>query len=126
VCAKVITKEGFFMLEGFWTVEFGSSTGMFGGAVLWCKQGEISGGDSGYYFVGRYESDSNTFTATIRSMPFIDGYVSVFNTKDQDLILDLTGVVDGNQATAQGHPRGMPEMRFGAKLTRRVAEDLPK
>jgi hypothetical protein len=108
-------------IEGLWTVEFGSSTGMFGGGVVVFQGGKILGGDGGYYYTGEYELHGDTFGATLRIFPFIEGYVSVFRTVGQELTLDLTGVLtpDG-RTTAQGHPRGMPHLKFGAKLTRRA------
>ena len=41
-------------MDGLWTVEFGSSTGMFGGGVAVFREGKIPGGDGLYYYVGQY------------------------------------------------------------------------
>jgi hypothetical protein len=107
-------------LEGLWTAEFGSSTGMVGGGVAVFLDGRVLGGDGGYYYTGEYVFRADTFVATLRIIPFIQGALSVFGTVGQELKLDLTGVVtpDG-RATAQGHPKGMPHLKFGVKLTRR-------
>ncbi|SNT07690.1 T3SS negative regulator,GrlR [Granulicella rosea] len=107
------------MLNGFWTVEFGSSAGMFGGGVLLLDNGKLWGGDAGYYYVGTYTEFSDKFIVDLTLFPFIEGYISVFRTQGQVIELNLAGVIDGDSATAQGHPKGMPHMSFGAKLTRR-------
>jgi hypothetical protein len=109
------------MMEGLWTAEFGSSTGIFGGGVAVFRDGKIWGGDGTYYYVGEYKLNGNAFHATLKIFPFIDGAQSVFKTVGRDLTLELEGsLTDANRAIAQGHPKGMSEMKFGAKLTRRV------
>lgn len=108
------------MLDGFWTVEFGSSNGFFGGGVLWFNDGLIRGGDSGYLYDGTYTPDDGPiFRAHIQARPFVQGYMNVFGIPGQSFEMDLTGKVDGTTATAEGFPTGRPTLRFGAKLTKR-------
>jgi len=108
-------------MDGLWTVEFGSSTGMFGSGVAVFRDGRILGGDNVYYYVGEYILQGSKLKATLRISPFIEGSESVFKTIGQDLTLDLVGAVTSNDsAIAQGHPRGKPELKFGAKLTKRA------
>jgi hypothetical protein len=42
-------------MNGLWTVEFGSNTGISGGGVAVLRDGAILGGDSTHYYVGEYE-----------------------------------------------------------------------
>ncbi len=108
-------------MEGLWTVEFGSSTGIFGGGVAVFRDGKIWGGDATYYYVGEFQLTGQAFHATLRVFPFIEGAPSVFKTMNRDVTLNLDGsLTDANHAIAQGHPQGMPELKFGAKLTRRA------
>jgi T3SS negative regulator,GrlR len=108
-------------MEGLWTVEFGSSTGMFGGGVAVFRDGKIVGGDGTYYYLGEFNLRGNAFDAKLRISPFIPGAKSVFGTVGQELTLELVGTMVGpGQATAQGHPTGMPGLKFGAKLTKRA------
>lgn len=108
-------------MDGLWTAEFGSSTGMFGGGVTVFQDGKILGGDGTYFYVGEFNLRGREFEATLRTSPFIEGAQSVFKTTGQDLTLELSGsLTDENHAIAQGHPRGMPNLKFGVKLTRRV------
>jgi hypothetical protein len=108
-------------MDGLWTAEFGSSTGMFGGGAAVFREGKILGGDATYYYVGEYTLDGNTFRATLRVFPFIEGATSVFMTVGRDVTLDLAGsLTDDGRAIAQGQPREMPTLRFGIKLTKRA------
>jgi len=108
-------------MDGLWTAEFGSSTGIFGGGVAVFRDGKVWGGDATYYYIGEYTLNGNTLTATLKIFPFIEGAESVFKTVGRDLTLDLVGsLTSKDQAIAQGHPRGTPDLNFGAKLTRRA------
>ena len=109
------------MMDGLWTAEFGSSTGVFGGGIVVLQNGKVMGGDAGYYYLGEYTLRGNAFEATIQISPFIKGYESVFKTVGQNLKLNLEGsVIDERHAIAQGHPEGMPYLRLGLKLTKRT------
>ena len=109
-------------MDGFWTAEFGSSSGMFGGGVAVFKDGRIMGGDAGYFYLGEYRFTGNSFKATLKISPFMQGVESVFKTVDRELTLDLEGSVsaDGKGATAQGQARGIPDVKFGVRLTKRA------
>jgi hypothetical protein len=109
------------MIEGLWTAEFGSSTGVFSGGVAVLRDGKILGGDATYYYVGDYTIKGTAFQATLKISPFIQGAESVFKTVGSDLTLELVvSLVGTGQLIAQGHARGMPEVNFGAKLTKRA------
>jgi hypothetical protein len=108
-------------MNGLWTVEFGSSSGMFGGGVAVFRDGQILGGDGLYYYIGEYSLRGKSLTATIKTSPFIEGAESIFRTVGQELTLKLEGtLISDTGAIAQGHPEGRPELRFGAKLTKRA------
>jgi hypothetical protein len=108
-------------MEGFWTAEFGSSVGIFGGGVVFFRAGEVLGGDSSYFYVGRYTETEKAFRATLEVSPFIQGVQSVFGTVDQKFKLDLVGSLEApDRIVAQGQREGMPGVRFGVKLTKRA------
>jgi hypothetical protein len=107
-------------MDGLWTAEFGSSTGIFGGGVAVFRDGKILGGDATYFYIGEYSVKGKTFIATLRVSPFIEGAESVFKTVGRDLVLIMTGsLTDEGRAIGQGHPQGMPHLNFGVKLTKR-------
>jgi|SRR5208283_745322 len=108
-------------MNGLWTVEFGSSNGEFGGGAAVFLDGRILGGDGLYYYIGEYALEGKSLVATIRVSPFIEGAKSVFKTVGQDLTLKLVGAITSEtSAIAQGHVEGKPDMKFGAKLTKRA------
>ncbi len=108
-------------VEGFWTAEFGSSVGIFGGGVVFLQNGKVLGGDNAYFYVGEYNLTELAFKATIEVNPFIQGVSSVFNTVDQKFTLDLVGSLENkDRIVAQGQRRGMPGVTFGVKLTKRA------
>jgi len=108
-------------MEGFWTIEFGSSAGDYSGGVLFLKDGKIAGGDDGYYYLGSYEVKGDTaLTATLHLKPFIKEARSAFNTTRKELTLHLEGSIkDPNHATAKGRADGLPDLRIGMRLERR-------
>jgi hypothetical protein len=108
-------------IEGFWTAEFGSSVGIFGGGVVFLQEGKVTGGDNAYFYSGAYSLIENAFSATVAVKPFIQGVASVFNTVDQEFTLELTGSLEGqDRLVAQGQRKDMPGVTFGVKLTRRA------
>lgn len=108
-------------IEGLWTAEFGSTTGIFGGGVVVFEDGKLLGGDSWYYYVGTYSLNGNTLETRLRVVPYIHGAQSVFGTVGRELVLNLVGsLTDPTHALAQGTAEGMPNLSFGAKLTKRT------
>lgn len=107
-------------MDGLWTAEFGSSLGGFGGGVIVFRDGTLAGGDNAYYYVGEYKVDGANLTATLRVVPFLPGFDSIFNTRGRDLHLELAGrLTDGGHAVAQGFAREAPDAKMGVKLTKR-------
>ena len=107
-------------MEGFWTVEFGSNTGISGGGVAVLREGKILGGDATHYYIGEYTLHGKDFKATLKATAFVLGAPSVFGTVGTDVTIDLQGsLTQEDNAIAQGQPRGLPGINFGAKLTRR-------
>jgi hypothetical protein len=107
-------------MNGLWTAEFGSCAGIFCGGVFIFQDGMIRGGDGGYFYLGEYSLDGNKFDARLLLRPFIGNCKSMFETVDQDLILDLVGSLQSeNLLIAKGHPRGHTNLTCGVKLIRR-------
>lgn len=107
-------------MNGLWTVEFGSSAGIAGAGVAVFRDGKIMGGDSGYYYIGEYRLDSNHIVGSLNVIPFAPNIQSVFGTTGRTLKLKLDGsLASPTSATLQGYPEDMPNMKFGAKLTKR-------
>lgn len=109
------------MIDGLWTAEFGSSTGVFGGGVVVFQNGRVLGGDAGYFYIGKYHLNQRVLHVTIEVQPFIVGYESVFSTVNQKFTLELDGSLqDDTHITVQGRMKEVPNLSFGAKLTKRT------
>jgi hypothetical protein len=114
-------------VEGLWTVEFGSNTGIFGSGVVVLRQGRIEGGDASYFYVGTYQKHvaaqayPAAFHASITVKSFLPNAESVFKTFNREITLNLKGTLsDENNALAVGTPEGMPEMNLGIRMKRRT------
>jgi hypothetical protein len=78
------------------------------------------GGDSGYYYIGEYQLDDNHVVGLLNVIPFLPNHQSVFGTVGRTLKLKLDGnLSSATSATCQGFPEDMPNMKFGARLTKR-------
>ena len=109
------------MMDGLWTIEFGSGD-MFGAGVAVFFQGRILGGDAAHFYDGSYDCKQGSFTATIQVNPFIDGVQTVFRTMGKNLTLKISGTRrDEENAIAQGELSGDPNLKIGIKLTKRRA-----
>jgi T3SS negative regulator,GrlR len=113
-------------VQGLWTIEFGSSAGIYGTGVLVLREGKIQGGDASYYYDGSYEETSpttpypSTFKAKIAVKPFLPNAESIFRTYGEDFTLDFEGTLkDENNAVAIGRPEEIPNMDVGIRMTRR-------
>lgn len=113
-------------MQGLWTIEFGSSVGIYGSGVIIMRGGKIQGGDATYYFDGSYEATSPAdlfpakFKAKILVKPFVSGAESVFKTYGKNLTIDLDGTLkDRDNAVAVGTPEELPHMNVGIRMTRR-------
>lgn len=108
-------------MNGLWTAEFGTAAGGFGGGVAVFHDGRVLGGDATYFYVGEYKLEGRNFEATLRSSPFIEGAESIFKTVRQDLTIVIAGsLTDQDHAVGLGRAKGMENLSFAVKLTRRV------
>lgn len=114
------------VIQGLWTIEFGSNVGVYGSGVIVMRNGKIKGGDASYYYDGSYEEQSpaspeaSKFKAKIAVRPFLPGAMSVFKTYGEDFTLDLEGtLMDENNIVAVGRPEEIPGMDVGMRLIRR-------
>ena len=114
-------------MEGLWTIEFGSNSGVFGSGVVVLREGKIEGGDASYYYVGTYERPNSEtpypsiFRARIEAKPFLPGAESIFKTYNRAITLNLEGTLkDEDNAVAVGTPVGIPGVNLGVRLTRRI------
>jgi hypothetical protein len=107
-------------LDGLWTAEFGSTTGISGGGVVIFTGSKILGGDGAYYYEGSFRLDGMKITADVTAHPFDSRSSSIFSTTGRPLKLGLVGDIVGNTILAQGTLQSSPIATIGVKLTKRV------
>jgi T3SS negative regulator,GrlR len=114
-------KEVYEMVEGFWTIEADSSQGSTGGVAVFIE-GSVFGGDSGFTYIGHYETNGKTFKARLSMHRFMRGVVGILDIVG-DYELDVTGTIEGNVIRASGVPVDLRAASLDLTLTR--VADLP-
>jgi len=95
------------MVDGFWIIQYEGMQGNGGGVVLFTK-GKVFGGDTGYYYLGSYES--RNFIPSIPSVVGITG----------DFELSIEGTVEGEVMNATGRLVGVNKPGLALKLWKRA------
>jgi len=109
------------MVEGFWIVQYEGMQGNGGGVVVFTK-GKVFGGDTGYYYLGSYESKGNGLKAQIAVRNFIASVPSVVGIVG-DFELSIEGTVEGDVIKGTGRLVGVNKPGIAVKLSKRA--ELP-
>ena len=104
-------------MNGFWTAKFNTAFGT-GFGVAYFTGTEVFGGDSGYTYIGTYETKGDTIVSKLRITPFGTGIPTVFGSSNQPFDLTITGTVQGNQMTGRGSASHAPGAGFQVTLTK--------
>lgn len=107
------------MVEGFWIVQYEGMQGNGGGVVVFIK-GKVFGGDTGYTYLGSYETHGNALKARVMVRNFIPGIPSVVGVAG-DFELSIEGVVEGDVIRGSGSLVGVQRSGVALKLSKRAA-----
>ena len=99
------------MIEGLWTVIFKSDSGEQGTGVVIFESEKISGGDSQYYYLGRYEIKNERISGQIEVNHFGNEPLSIFGPA-KNFQLRISGLVDEKTMTLEGHVKDAPQMQI--------------
>jgi hypothetical protein len=118
-CIPAISKKEDDM-EGLWTAEFGSATGFINGGVVMLQAGRIFGGDSGYYYVGKYSVDGETLTGELRANHYYGPRTTAFGDTTATFTVELTGTRNTTSDQIDGLVvrQGIGQVHF--RLTKRA------
>ena len=105
------------MLDGLWTVEFGSSLGLFGAGVVVITGSRLLGGDPGYYYDGEFTLDNGNFTGILTVTQYNENIVSVFGDIKK-FSFDFSGKLVGDEFEIRAVFAGLD---FISRGKRRVA-----
>ncbi len=105
------------MFQGFWIVQFAGMEGKGGGVVVLIK-GKIFGGDSAYTYIGSYQEENESITATVKVQNFDPLMGNVLGIKG-DFTLQLQMKSEGKDILrGQASTSAAPGFGLKAKLTR--------
>lgn len=107
------------MVEGFWIVQYEGMQGNGGGVAVFTK-GKVFGGDTGYYYLGSYETNGNAVRAKIAVRNFIASVPSVVGITG-DFELSIDGTVDGGVISGTGSLVGANRPGIAVKLHKRAS-----
>jgi hypothetical protein len=110
------------MVEGFWIVQYEGMKGNGGGVAMFIK-GKVFGGDTGYTYIGSYQTQGNSVKAHVKVRNFLPDVPSVLGvTGDFELMID--GTIEGDVIKGTGSlPSAQQAVGIALKLTKRA--DLP-
>ena len=111
------------MIEALWSVEFQSSFSMYGNGVAVFETGRIFGGDSSFIYIGNYSVENGNIKADISVKKYanVQGMVSVVGMND--FSLRVTGIINQNIMTLNGHVIEDPSRKISIVAVRRA--ELP-
>ena len=110
------------MLEALWSVEFISNTERYGAGVIVLESSRAFGGDSQYFYIGKYELVHDTLKAEAKVTHYFGTPNSVFGAL-KEFTLKLEGKFAEHTFDLQGYLVEQPDNRIVVRLTKRA--DLP-
>jgi hypothetical protein len=110
------------MIESFWIVQYEGMKGNGGGVAMFIK-GRVFGGDTGYTYLGAYQTQGNSVNANVKVRNFLPNIPSVLGVVG-DFELNIQGTLIGDVVKATGSlPREQRAVGIALKLTK--VADLP-
>lgn len=103
------------MKEAFWTVQFTANNQNFGSGVIVTKAGKIHGGDTSFTYIGQYQNNDGTITATVNVSSFNTTLSSAMGV--DNYTLELTGTDDEKVIAFDGIVKGQPHLQLKAVCT---------
>jgi hypothetical protein len=106
-------------IEALYVVQFGdvSAAGLRNGGVVVLDSGRMLGGDSGYYYVGKYVVDGAAITADVTVTKHDPLWINAFGDTAQELKIKLTGAVIGKTIEGYVERVDKPAIKLPVKLT---------
>lgn len=105
------------MLEALWSAEFSSSLQHIGNGVVVFETGRIFGGDGQYYYTGTYDVHDGKMTGEVTVTHYAGQPWSIFGDL-RSFRLVMSGVLEQNSFTAQGHLADHPNLTIDVRLGR--------
>ena len=109
-CIKMIT-------EGKYSIWFRTPIGDGAGVIEFGPNGELSGGDTTFSYIGSWEQNGDRFKAAISAKRIVPGPPGVFGRDELDIV--VAGHSDGGvSASCTGFAKQAPGLRLEVTLIR--------
>src|SRR5208337_4160631 len=110
------------MVDGLWSIEFGSNQGIFGTGIVIFERERIFGGDANYFYLGKYKIENNIFKVEVESTHYAGKPLSVADSGHKLRFL-YEGTADARIMYCKGYLGSDPTIKVFANLSKRA--DLP-
>ena len=98
-------------IDGLWTIDFISTLHLVGSGVVVLNDKRLLGGDEGYYYSGRYDTENGQFSGTINVTRYNPKSLSVFGDIGQ-YTLKLEGKVQDYQIEGRAWMENNPDRKI--------------
>ena len=100
-------------LEGMWTVDFETASGVRNGGVIVLTGGRILGGDSGMYYVGTYSTVGSTMEGEVQITRYMgQPGMTAWGDDAQAFKLKLRGAANGKEIDGKVARVGYSDLKF--------------
>jgi hypothetical protein len=106
------------MVEGFWIVQYEGMKGNGGGVAMFIK-GRVFGGDTGYTYLGPYQTQGNVVKAQLTIHNFLPNIPSVLGVVG-DFELNIEGKLEGDVILGTGSLPNAQAVGIAVKLTKKA------
>jgi len=107
------------MVDGFWIVQYEGMQGNGGGVAMFIK-GKLFGGDTGYTYMGSYQTQGDSLKADVMVRNFLPDIPNVTGVVG-DFELKLDGKIEGDVIRATGSVKNLQAVGIAIKLTKRAS-----
>ncbi len=105
-------------VDGFWIAQF-SGTEVCGSGVVLFSNGKLFGGETGFYYIGTYESDGKIVKARVMIRNFDPAIPSGFGIIG-DYEMDVSAMVQDDKIVGTAAIANQPQHSLGIRLTKKA------
>jgi len=110
------------MTEGLWTGEWRSNITNIenhGAGTFLFADGSIHGGNTGYYYVGRYQKEGDALSGEFNFRHYSGEPISILGYATEGVLV-FNGVIEGSRMTVTMQLKDLPTVRLTGVLNKRM------
>lgn len=112
------------MFDGLWTIEFKTNQDFGSGVLVFLKDGQVLGGDFGYYYSGQITITNGQITGgQVNVVRFKPNAVSVFGDFDSFILLFKNGKINETSFGAEAAVKGAEQLSIAVNGKKKVDID---